>query len=156
MTSEEFDATAAAARAVGEQAEGTLSADDGVDGGAANHAAAEGADSGGSHGLGSTSAWREMLLSTGPDVSLEDVENPWDPDNGGPPRIYRGLRKMTGLDGMPAIIDICIGCVEFAHQLSGRLPDDEEADVEAGAGDDVQEDRDAGDGASEIEGVPSA
>lgn len=156
MTSEDFDATAAAARAVGAQAEGTLSADEGADGGAANHAAAEGADSSGSRGLGSTDAWREMLLSTGPDVSLEEVENPWDPERGGVTRIYRGLRKMTGLDGMPAIIDIAIGTVEAVHQLKDRLPEDDDG-ADDGDVDDVQEDTaDDGRDSSEIEGVPSA
>lgn len=155
MTSEDFDASAVAARAVGAQADGTLSADAGGDGGADNHAAAEGADSGSTRGLGSTSAWQDMLMSTGPEVPLQDVESPWDPEHGGLARMYRGIRKMTGLDGMPAIADLVVGAVEVAHQLTDRLPDDED-DVEADAGDDVQEDRDVDDGPAEIEGVPRA
>jgi len=152
--SDDFDATAAAARAVGKQSEGTLTADAGADGGTENHAAAEGADSSGSDGLGSTSAWREMLLSTGPDDPLEQVESPWDPERGGLTRMYRGIRKMTGLDGMPAIADLVVGAVEVAHDLTDALADDDpDGDVEDA---DVQEDGDDAEDSGAIEGVPSA
>jgi hypothetical protein len=148
--SDEFDAGAAAARAVGKQAEGTLSGDDGPDSGAENHASAEGADSSSTDGVGSTSAWRDMLMSTGPDDALEDVESPWDPDEGGLTRIYRGIRKMTGLDGMPALADIVVGAVEEAHRLRDSLPSDDDGGEQA-------ESDGGGEGeAPDIGGVPGA
>lgn len=148
--SDDFNATAAAARAVGKQAEGTLSGDDpGAGGGAENHASAEGADTSGSQGLGRVSSWREMMLSTGPSDSLDNVESPWDPERGGLTRIYRGIRKMTGLDGMPAIVDIVVGIVEEAHRLRDNLPaNDSEESEETKTDDD--------DDAPVIEGVASA
>jgi hypothetical protein len=81
----------------------------------ADHAAAEGAEGGleASSGMGSQSTLQEMLLSTDPSPSLERVESPFDPKNGGPSRIMRGLQKMTGVDGMPAIGDLLIGCAEI-------------------------------------------
>lgn len=75
-----------------------------------SHAAAEGTEP--SDDVGSTSTLREMLLSTDPGDPLESVESPWDPERGGPTRIMRGVQKMTGVDGMPAIADVAIGLAE--------------------------------------------
>lgn len=77
----------------------------------ADHAAAEGVEP--SDNLGSTSSLREMMMSTDPSPPLDAVESPWDPDRGGPTRMMRGLKKMTGADGIPAVVDVAIGVVEF-------------------------------------------
>ena len=93
------------------------------------HAAAEGTEATGD--VGSTSTLREMLLSTDPAQSLEETEDPWDPDRGGTTRIYRGLMKATGVDGMPAVVDVVIGVVEATQDLNLKEPDDEDDDQEA-------------------------
>jgi hypothetical protein len=99
-----------------------------------NHAAAEGTEA--SDDVGSTSTLREMLLSTDPADPLEQVESPWHPDRGGPARIYRGIMKATGVDGMPAVADIIIGMAEtidaidvedMGEQADGDDGDDGEA-----------------------------
>lgn len=77
---------------------------------ASEHAAAEGAPD--ETAVGSSSSWRDMLLSTSPEKPLGATESPWDPDLGGPTRIYRGLQKMADFDGMPAIGDLVIGAAE--------------------------------------------
>lgn len=77
------------------------------------HAAAEGVDATETSGAGSSSALREMLFSTGPETPLAQVEAPWNPEEGGITRIYRGLQKMLDIDGLPAIADITIGAAEF-------------------------------------------
>jgi hypothetical protein len=110
-----FDSAAFAAEATGET---TTDA----------HAAAEGTEP--SDDVGSTSTLREMLLSTDPADSLEEVEDPWDPDRGGTTRIYRGIMKATGVDGMPAIGDVVIGVVEAAQELNLEEPDDQDDDQE--------------------------
>jgi hypothetical protein len=121
MTDEDdFDAGAFRAEATGESTSTSTTAD---------HAAAEGTEP--SDDLGSKSTLREMLLSTDPKRSLEDVEDPWDPDRGGTTRIYRGLMKATGVDGMPAVVDVVIGVVEAAQDLNLEEPDDQEDDQEA-------------------------
>jgi hypothetical protein len=108
-----FDSAAFAREATGETTSTTES-----------HAAAEGTDP--SSDVGSTSTLREMLLSTDPSDSLEEVEDPWDPDRGGTTRIYRGLMKATGVDGMPAVADVVIGVVEAAQELNLEEPGDQE------------------------------
>lgn len=77
------------------------------------HAAAEGVNATETSGTGSSSTLRDMLMSTDPDESLEHVESPWDPEVGGIDRVYRGVRKMAGVDGLPAIADLTIGVAEF-------------------------------------------
>jgi len=104
------------------------------------HAAAEGAEA--SSDVGSTSTLREMLMSTDPSRSLDEVESPWDPERGADSRIYRGLQKATGVDGMPAIVDIVIGTAEL---LKGKLPEHADSD-----GDDGSDTGDDGGEASEI------
>jgi len=92
------------------------------------HAAAEGAEP--SDDLGSTSTLREMLLSTDPSPKLHDVESPWNPDLGAETRLYRGLMKMTGVDGMPAVVDIIIGAAEIVVSLDfDDVEDDQDDDA---------------------------
>ncbi|GAB3315215.1 hypothetical protein [Haloplanus salinarum] len=91
-----------------------------------SHAAAEGAEP--SDDVGSTSTLRDMLLSTDPSPSLHDVENPWDPERGGETRLYRGLMKMTGVDGMPAIVDVVIGAAEIVVDLDLDTDDEQDGD----------------------------
>ncbi|WP_363467819.1 hypothetical protein [Halogeometricum borinquense] len=76
---------------------------------APNHAAAEGAPE---ETEVRSSTVQEMLFSTEPERSLDAIESPWDPDRGGPRRIYRGLQKMADVDGMPAIFDVGLGIAE--------------------------------------------
>jgi hypothetical protein len=89
-----------------------------------DHAAAEGAESS-SSSLGSTSTIQEMLLSTEPETPLARVDSPWNPEEGGITRVYRGLRKMLGFSGMPAVVDVVIGAAEFIHEFE---PDVDERD----------------------------
>ena len=79
-------------------------------------------------------------MSTEPDTPLEKVESPWDPDRGGPSRIYRGFQKITGFDRLPAIADIGIGALETwkAHFVVGDDGDGD--DVQEASDDDVDED----------------
>jgi hypothetical protein len=121
--------------------EETTSATKRVEEATEDHAAAEGAEAS-SESLGSRSTIQEMLLSTEPDTPLASVDSPWDPELGGVTRIYRGLRKALGFDGMPAIVDVVIGAAEFIHEFE---PD---------GGDDDQEESD--DAAAEFEGVDVA
>ena len=58
----------------------------------------------------------DRLLNTQPNTPLESVESPWQPEAGGPPRIYRGIQKIGDIEGMPAIADILIGIVETMQQ----------------------------------------
>jgi hypothetical protein len=95
-----------------------------------NHAAAEGTEA--SDDVGSTSTLREMLLSTDPADPLEQVESPWDPERGGPARIYRGIMKATGVDGMPAIADILIGAAETFDAVDLEDVDDDAGDDQEG------------------------
>lgn len=105
MAEVDFDAGAFASEATGTSA--------------ANHAEAEGAEDAAeaSDSVGSRSTWREMLMRTEPEQRLADVEDPWSPERGGMTRVYRGLQKMTGVEGMPAIIDVVIGAAEFIVEL---------------------------------------
>lgn len=90
----------------------------------ADHAAAEGTDASSTSGMGSSSQLREMLLSTDPSPSLAEVDSPWNPDLGGPSRIYRAFMKMGSFDGMPAGIDLVIGAAETMKSVSLDEPDD--------------------------------
>ena len=58
----------------------------------------------------------DRLLNTEPNTPLESIESPWQPEAGGPPRIYRGIQKIGDIEGMPAIADIAIGIVETMQQ----------------------------------------
>jgi len=96
----------------------------------ADHAAAEGTDASETSGMGSTDALRDMLLSTDPSPSLADVDSPWNPDLGGPSRIYRAFMKMGNFDGMPAALDLVIGFGETLKTVSLDEPDDADGDQE--------------------------
>lgn len=89
-----------------------------------SHAAAEGAEA--TDDVGSTSTLREMLLSTDPSPSLHEVESPWAPDLGAETRLYRGLMKMTGVDGMPAVVDVVIGFAEIVVDLDLDAGDEQD------------------------------
>lgn len=102
----------------------------------AEHAAAEGADA--TDDVGSTSTLREMLLSKDPDPALETVESPWNPDEGGRNRVYRGLQKALGASGMPAIVDVVVGLLEELQALDTNSGSDD-VDQEESSGD--QDDR---------------
>lgn len=84
------------------------------------HVAAEGSEDAveSSDGMGKSSTLREMLLSTDPQQDLERVNTPWDVENGGRNRIYRGIQKALGATGMPAVVDVLIGAFEELHRLN--------------------------------------
>ncbi|RYJ12754.1 hypothetical protein ELS19_01390 [Halogeometricum borinquense] len=95
---------------------------------APNHAAAEGAPE--ETTVGSSNV-REMLFSTEPERSLDAIESPWDPERGGPRRVYRGLQKMADVDGMPAIFDVGLGIAEtvvWAQQQSSESDAEDDSD----------------------------
>jgi len=85
-------------------------ADDAVDAATESHQAAEGVET--ASGGVSTDGLKQALLSTGPETPLSQVESPWDPEQGGVTRIYRGLQKALDFDGTPAVVDLAIGAVE--------------------------------------------
>jgi len=93
---------------------------------ASNHASAEGAET--PDKTGSDSTLRDMLLSTDPDKSLQQVESPYDPDAGGLSRVYRGVQKATGVDGTPAIVDVIVGAVEVVQSLDDQDASDGDQD----------------------------
>lgn len=95
-----------------------------------NQEAAEGSESSGL--IGSRDGLQDALLSTDPQKPLEDVESPWNPDDGGMTRIYRGLQKMLGFSGMPAIVDVVVGIGEFVTSYEPDGPND---DVDDGSDD---------------------
>ena len=65
----------------------------------------------------------DRLLNTKPNTPLESIESPWQPEAGGPPRIYRGIQKIGDIEGMPAIADIAIGIVETMQQQQNDTAD---------------------------------
>lgn len=67
-----------------------------------------------------TDALWDALTSTHPSPPLETVESPWDPTNGGMKRVFRGIQKMTGTDGLPAWADLLIGTAEFVVTQQGQ------------------------------------
>lgn len=116
---EEFDATAAAARALGEDPspngsgdpspDGTDTVDDGEADGPPDPQDADGGDT----GEGPFRGLRDRLLSTEPNPPLESDElSTWDAEMGGSRRIKRGLYKMLGVDGATAVEDVLLGLVE--------------------------------------------
>ena len=70
----------------------------------------------------------DRLLNSEPNTPLESVESPWQPDVGGPARIYRGIQKIGDIEGMPAIADIAIGIVETMQQQSDSDDSDDSVD----------------------------
>jgi len=73
----------------------------------------------------------DRLLNTEPNTPLESVESPWQPDVGGPARIYRGIQKIGDIEGMPAIADLAIGIVETMQQQSDSEDSDDSVDSES-------------------------
>ena len=118
--SEDFDADALAAAATGD---GEIEAASDTTG---DHAVAEGAEPSGD--VGSESTLREMLMSSEPSKPLSAVDDPWNPEEGGTARIYRGIMKAANISGMPAIGDIIIGCVEAVQNFEGQLPGGDDGD----------------------------
>jgi len=116
---EDFDAAAAAARALGD----SPNVDDGdaptADGGeTADAPSGDGpsepldADRGGTDG-GPLGTLRRRLLSTEPNPPLESEElSTWDVEAGGRRRIKRGIYKITGADGATALEDLLLGTLE--------------------------------------------
>jgi hypothetical protein len=114
----------------------TTSATERVEDATEDHAAAEGAEAS-SETLGSRSRLQDMLLSTEPNQPLRAVDSPWNPEEGGITRVYRGLQKALGFDGMPAVVDVVVGAAEFVHKFepeggeSADEPDQDGADDES-------------------------
>lgn len=103
---------------------------------AGDHAAAEGAETPTASDMGGTSRFsnfKAILLQTDPSPPLQEVEDPWNPDAGGIRRVYRGLQKMAGFAGMPAIGDVLIGAAEWFQtaQLEGRSDAGDDSDDSA-------------------------
>ena len=82
-----------------------------------------------SNGGGLIESIGEALLSTEPSRPLATIDDPWNPEEGGTARIYRGIQKITSMDGMPAILDIGIGALELAVENDGDAGDVEGDDV---------------------------
>ena len=130
----DFDAAAAAARATG-SAPTTETSDQSV---APDHADAEGAPD--ESDMGSTSRWRDMLPSSDPDPPLQDVENPWNPEDGGLSRVFRAVMKMGGMNGLPAWADLAIAIpetwVSIRENFDNLGGDDRDVDVDDDQDDD--------------------
>jgi hypothetical protein len=92
---------------------------------AADHAAAEGAEtpdaSDAGEGGGKLGWLKQAAFKTEPSPDLADVEDPWNPDEGGVTRIKRAFLKATGADGLPAVADLLIGIFEtvWSYQIEG-------------------------------------
>lgn len=54
----------------------------------------------------------DKLMNTNPATPLEQMEDPWNPKEGGTTRILRGVQKIGDIEGLPAIADILIGTLE--------------------------------------------
>ena len=78
---------------------------------------------------GTMDAVRSALWSTEPEVPLSEIDDPWNPDEGGRRRVYRGFQKLSGTDGMPAWYDLLIGALEIAAETYDET---DETDAEAG------------------------
>lgn len=92
----------------------------------ASHEAAEGATSTGR--FGSRGALQDALLSTDPGTPLRAVDSPWNPEEGGITRVYRGLQKMLDFAGTPAIVDVVVGVAEFVHAFEPDGGSDDDSD----------------------------
>lgn len=57
---------------------------------------------------------REYLFATEPNPPLESnaVESLIDLENGGLPRVARGLKKIARVEGQPAVLDVALGLLE--------------------------------------------
>lgn len=128
----DFDAARAAALATGDEGtHKTRAVEEQTERMQEGHAAAEGVDADGE--VGKVESLREMLLSTDPGRPLAEVEDPWNPDDGGLNRVYRGFQKMADIDGLPAVLDISIGACEWFWQYQdGFRADDPNGDTSDG------------------------
>lgn len=101
-------------------AEGMAAADN-----ALNHAELEGAEASASE-VSSIGEAPEKggMWSTEPDIPLDEVQSfPWDPERGGSRRVWRGILKYNGGNiGIPAVVDLAIGPVEWYWVNKDRLP----------------------------------
>lgn len=79
----------------------------------------------------------EALRNTEPHQDLGDVDNPWNPEEGGVTRIYRGLQKLSGIEGTEAWMDITIGILEWMS-----LQNDEPINGDSGESTDSTDDLD--------------
>lgn len=122
----DWNADAAAARAVGRQADDELRD---------REASADAGDEASSTTSSTTGDLADMLRSTTPDPPLEEVSSPWDPDRGGLTRVYRGLMKAVGLEGTPAAVDLVVGILE---ELVDRAEEGTDEDGEASPGYDAR------------------
>lgn len=98
-------------------------------------ASPSGDSEGGGWGASASPAFDPM--SSDPNPDLGDIEVPWDPDNGGPRRIARGIQKALGVDlmaSMPAAADVLIGAAETYVRYGDGIGGDESDDESAGAG----------------------
>jgi hypothetical protein len=62
---------------------------------------------------------KDALKASEPHTPLEQVESPLDMENGGIPRVFRGVQKMLGFEAAWAVVDIIIGVVEIAMGAQG-------------------------------------
>lgn len=69
----------------------------------------------------------ERLMATDPNPPLETVESPWNPELGGYSRVYRGIMKIGDIEGMPAVADLLIGCLEVFSEQSLEQPETDES-----------------------------
>lgn len=106
----DFDAAAAAAKATGDTPPSPDESSSESDQVASDHADAEGAPD--ESDMGNTSRWRQMLQSGDPNPPLHKVESPWNPTEGGPTRVMRAVKKMAGMNNLPAWADLAIAIPE--------------------------------------------
>ena len=87
----------------------------------------------------------DRLMATEPSTDLGAIDSPWQPgDNGGIPRIYRGIQKIGDVEGLPAIADIIIGILEVLSESGGGL-------LSPSSDSDSDSDEDGGDGPYDVE-----
>lgn len=111
-------------------------ADDAVDETTESHQAAEGTET--TPSISSRAGLKDALLRSEPNRPLHKVESPWNPEQGGITRIYRGLQKALEFSGAPAIVDIVVGAAEFvtAFEPAGAEEAAEQDDGDQEASDD--------------------
>lgn len=90
----------------------------------------------------------ESLWNTKPNTPLSQIDSPWNPEQGGIPRVYRGIQKMADVDGLPAIADVVIGLAEEYQKRNG-VPSPSQTD----SSDESQSDGDSD--SISLEGVPT-
>jgi len=74
---------------------------------------------------------KDRLLSTEPNNPLEsdELNDPWNPEEGGAKRIYRGVMKIGDIEGLPASADLVIGGIElFVTQSDNDSDNDRETE----------------------------